>query len=128
MNISKDYVKIGRVNTRVATLPLIAAACVVFVSCSTEKKAEAPPTRGSAALRQSYNGPLSPLPPPQYELSRPIEVVQAVYEFAGRRPDVLQYVPCFCGCQASGHVGNDDCFVSARDASGKPTWDLHGMG
>ena len=127
MNISKDYVKIGRVNTRVGTLPLIAAACVVFVSCSTERKAEAPPTRG-AALRQSYNGPLSPLPPPQYELPRPIEVIQAVYEFAGRRPDVLQYVPCFCGCQASGHVGNDDCFVSARDASGKPTWDLHGMG
>jgi len=52
-----------------------------------------------------------------------------VYEFAGRRPDVLRYVPCFCGCEQGGHVGNDDCFVKARDASGKPTaWDTHGMG
>jgi hypothetical protein len=128
MNMSKDYVKIEHVNTRIGMLPLIAAASIVFVSCSPDKTRDATATSGNAAPRQSYSGPLPSLPPPQYQLPRPIEVVQAVYDFAGRRPDVLQYVPCFCGCQASGHVGNDDCFVSSRDASGKPTWDLHGMG
>ena len=85
------------------------------------------PTANTAALVR-YDGALPTLPPPEYELPRPIELVRSVYEFAGRRPDVLQFVPCFCGCQASGHVGNDDCFVKTRDASGKPTWDLHGMG
>ena len=112
-------------NAQIARIQPAALRCP---ASSANPTREAPPTRGSAALRQSYNGPLSPLPPPECQLPRPIEVVRAVYEFAGRRPDVLQYVPCFCGCQASGHVGNDDCFVSARDASGKPTWDLHGMG
>jgi hypothetical protein len=84
-----------------------------------------PPLAGSVV---AYTGPLPPLPGPQFELPRPDTVVRAVYEFAARRPDVLQYVPCFCGCERSGHQGNDDCFVSGRDADGKPRWDLHGMG
>ena len=96
--------------------------------CSPENTKDAGSSASVVAERRSYDGLLPALPPPQYQLPRPIELVQAAYDFAGRRPDVLQYVPCFCGCQASGHVGNDDCFVSSRDASGKPRWDLHGMG
>jgi Protein of unknown function with PCYCGC motif len=60
--------------------------------------------------------------------ARPAEVVKAVYEFAARHPDVLKYVPCFCGCETRGHRGNDDCFVSARNGNGKVTqWEAHGM-
>jgi hypothetical protein len=90
-------------------------------------RTEAPP-RASDALASParYDGPLPPLPFPGYEAPRPPEMVRAVYEFAARRPDVLQYVPCFCGCERSGHVGNDDCFVKSRDASGRPEWDVHG--
>jgi hypothetical protein len=55
-------------------------------------------------------------------------MVQAAYEFAARHPEVLQYVPCFCGCERGGHAGNHDCFVRSRDASGKVTWDSHGYG
>ena len=128
MNIPKDYVKIERVNTRIGMLPLIAAGCLLVTGCSSQKTPDASEPQTKNSTRQIYSGSLPPLPPPQYQLPRPLEVVQAVYDFAGRRPDVLQYVPCFCGCQASGHVGNDDCFVSSRDGSGKPTWDLHGMG
>ncbi len=59
---------------------------------------------------------------------RPAETVRAVYEFAARRPEVLKYVPCFCGCEQAGHVGNDDCFVSSRDAAGKVReWEPHGL-
>ncbi len=117
-------------NTRLQVIALLFAcgmtlAGCTLVGCESEKKAE--PTSAAGAPR-SYSGPLPPLPPPQYPLPRPADVVRAVYDFAGRRPDVLHYMPCFCGCQASGHVGNDDCFVSSRDGSGKPTWDLHGMG
>jgi hypothetical protein len=59
--------------------------------------------------------------------SRPREVIQAVYEYAARHPEVLHYVPCFCGCERSGHQNNDDCFISGRDASGRPQWEPHGM-
>jgi hypothetical protein len=76
----------------------------------------------------AYNGPLPPLPHVAYPLPRAPEVVQAVYTFAARHPEVLHYVPCFCGCQRSGHQDNDDCFIKSRDAKGRPEWESHGMG
>jgi hypothetical protein len=76
----------------------------------------------------AYNGPLPPLPQAPYPLPRSPEVVQAVYAFAARHPEVLHYVPCFCGCQRSGHKDNDDCFIERRDAKGRPEWEAHGMG
>ena len=40
----------------------------------------------------------------------------------------MKYVPCFCGCERSGHNDNHDCFVSARDSSNKVTaWEPHGL-
>lgn len=74
-----------------------------------------------------YPGPLPPFPRVPYQPARPPEVVRAVYEFAARSPEVLRYVPCFCGCEHHGHVGNDDCFVAGRDAAGKPRWEMHGF-
>ena len=57
------------------------------------------------------------------------EIVRAVHLFAARHPEVLSYMPCFCGCQRSGHKHNDDCFVAGRDGAGKVTaWDYHGVG
>ena len=68
--------------------------------------------------------PVTPFPP-----ARPMEVVRAVYTFAARHPEVLSHVPCFCGCESRGHRHNDDCFVAARDARGRPTaWEPHGVG
>ena len=89
-----------------------------------------PPETPPAPVVQKVaaQGSLPPLPLPDYPPSRPIEVVQAVYTFAARHPEVLQYVPCFCGCERNGHRGNDDCFVSARDGEWNVTWDPHGMG
>jgi hypothetical protein len=37
--------------------------------------------------------------------------VQEAYRYALAHPDVLQYVPCFCGCGAQGHQSNKDCYV-----------------
>jgi hypothetical protein len=67
--------------------------------------------------------PFSPAPP-----ARPAEVVREVYKFAAEHPEVLSYVPCYCGCERSGHRGNEDCFVTARDEKGDVTdWEPHGM-
>jgi len=58
-----------------------------------------------------------------------MSVVQQVYEFAARHPEVLQYMPCYCGCERVGHRGNHDCFVKSRAANGRITeWDAHGIG
>ena len=57
------------------------------------------------------------------------EIVRSVHLFAADHPEVLNYVPCFCGCQNAGHKHNDDCFVAKRDGAGKVTqWDVHGVG
>jgi|SoiMethySBSTD1v2_1073268.scaffolds.fasta_scaffold850877_2 hypothetical protein len=59
---------------------------------------------------------------------RPIQVINAAYTFAAEHPEVLAYVPCYCGCERGGHRGNDDCFVMARAANGDVTqWEPHGM-
>ena len=58
------------------------------------------------------------------------EIVRAAYEFAARHPEVLNYIPCFCGCERRGHRGNTDCFVGSRDAkTGRVIeWETHALG
>src|SRR5471032_1605577 len=71
---------------------------------------------------------LPPLPFQAYAPPRPPEVVRAAYKFAAEHPEVLSYVPCFCGCERAGHRGNEDCFVAKRDAAGDVTeWEPHGL-
>jgi len=71
---------------------------------------------------------LPPLPLVPFPTPRPLDVVRAAYEFAALHPEVMRYVPCYCGCERSGHGDNEDCFVRSRDANGNVTWDAHGMG
>jgi len=72
---------------------------------------------------------LPPLPAVSFRPPRPIETVQAVYRFAALNPEVLRYVPCFCGCERSnGHRDNEDCFIASRAADGSVSWDAHGLG
>jgi hypothetical protein len=60
---------------------------------------------------------------------RPRDYVVADYEFAALHPEVLKYVPCYCGCERSGHQHNESCFIASRDPEGRVvSWDAHGMG
>lgn len=71
---------------------------------------------------------LPPLQLPGYPLGRSPEVITAAYRFAAEHPEILSYVPCFCGCERSGHRGNEDCFVKARAENGDViAWEDHGM-
>ncbi|MGH2355229.1 MAG: PCYCGC motif-containing (lipo)protein [Chloroflexota bacterium] len=37
--------------------------------------------------------------------------VQEAYRYALAHPDILQYMPCFCGCGVQGHRSNRDCYI-----------------
>ena len=71
------------------------------------------PAAGKVTPMKPHTGPLPALPRISFEPPRPMAVVQQVYEFAARHPEVLQHVPCYCGCERIGHNGNHDCFIKS---------------
>ncbi len=54
--------------------------------------------------------------------------VQTAYQFAAANPDVMQNIPCYCGCGSIGHTSNFDCYVSGTDSQGKVAFDNHALG
>jgi len=96
---------------------------VVQVSAESQQRADA-----VAAFGPRPPSNLPPIPFRGYAPPRPPEVVAAAYQFAAEHPEILSYVPCFCGCERSGHGGNHDCFVKSRTATGDVLeWDEHGI-
>ena len=79
-------------------------------------------------LKAHKQANLPPLPFQAYAPPRPPDVVRAAYVFAAEHPEILSYVPCFCGCERAGHKGNEDCFVARRnDAGDVVEWEPHGL-
>jgi hypothetical protein len=119
---------------------VIAAAVGVFVATRPASNDAAATTASAAAPQPPPDTPpamakFGPhkqerFPPLPYDPApaRPPDVVRAAYLFAAEHPEILGYVPCYCGCERMGHHGNDDCFISGRDANGDVTeWEPHGM-
>ena len=120
---------------------LLAAACLAAcggspaggssAASTSQAPAAAPPAQTAAQPGDPNVMPagLPPLPTVPFPAALPMPVVRTVFAFAAEHPEVLSKVPCFCGCENRGHRHNDDCFVAARDASGKVTaWEPHGLG
>lgn len=60
-------------------------------------------------------------------LSGKSEDVQSVYRIAAERRQMLQHIPCYCGCGESvGHQSNADCFIHTVKEDGAVVWDDHG--
>jgi uncharacterized protein with PCYCGC motif len=131
--------------TPLLAVAVIVVAAVIGVFVATRSAQTTPPPQSSASTPPPAQpavdeppaaakfGPhkqdrLPPLPFDPVPPARPADVVRAAYTFAAEHPEVLGYVPCYCGCERSGHRGNDDCFVAARNANGDVTeWEPHGM-
>jgi hypothetical protein len=123
----------------VAVVALAAVVGLLAYSRSDSTPVDAPPAAPVAQATPTEPPPsakfgphkqttLPPLPFGIEQAVRPPAVVRAAYTFAAEHPEVLAYVPCYCGCERSGHRGNDDCFVSGRAANGDVTeWEPHGM-
>jgi Protein of unknown function with PCYCGC motif len=104
-----------------ATAP---SAAQTAASAATQPPVDAVPAAAKFGPHKQDRLPPLPVDPMP---ARPPDVVRAAYLFAAEHPEILAYVPCYCGCERSGHRGNDDCFVAARDAEGNVTqWEPHG--
>lgn len=59
--------------------------------------------------------------------SAPVAVREA-YQFNVANPDIMQDIPCYCGCGGIGHTSNYDCYVSSVDDKGNIAFDNHALG
>ena len=71
---------------------------------------------------------MSPLDQMPTDVQSAPVAVQEAYQFNTANPDIMQDIPCYCGCGDIGHTSNYDCYVSDVGASGKITFDNHALG
>ena len=63
---------------------------------------------------------------PDYVMSAS-EDVQMAYQFAMDRPDLMMWMPCYCGCGGhSGHKSAKNCFIKESSTAGNVQFDEHG--
>jgi uncharacterized protein with PCYCGC motif len=133
----------GRPSTPLLAAGVVVIAAIVgafaYTRSSREADAIAPAAQAAPVADTAQTVPakvlkphkqanLPPLPFQAYAPPRPPDVVRAAYVFAAEHPEILSYVPCFCGCERAGHKGNHDCFVARRnDAGDVVDWDPHGL-
>ena len=118
---------IGKPFTFLLGLAALCLTLTVALAASQAKPSSSSQAKSSGPVRTRVNVP--PLPNVGFAPVRPMDVVRATYDFAAQHPEILKYVPCFCGCGSQGHKANESCFVARRDAKGNVLeWDTHGFG
>jgi len=97
---------------------ILLAALLILAACSSP----APKPEGEVPFTLA---PVSDLSPELREL--PAEVQEA-YRFALANPDILEKIPCYCGCNRVGHMNNLMCYIEPSDGDGPPVFDSHAAG
>ncbi|WP_211747547.1 PCYCGC motif-containing (lipo)protein [Paenibacillus sp. Marseille-Q4541] len=55
------------------------------------------------------------------------EEMRKIYLLSAQYADVLEFIPCYCGCgESAGHKSNLNCFIKEIEADGAVVWDDHG--
>jgi hypothetical protein len=84
------------------------------------------PSGSFGAAEHIYKfAPLSMLP--ESIRNTPPEVRDA-YRFAVLNRQVLQYIPCYCGCIDDGHTSNASCYVKDKSPPDRPEFDPMSLG
>jgi len=97
------------------------------IDAAQDTAARVVPTRAASPAHPT-DVPLPSLPLVPNMVPRAPEVIRSAYAFAAHNPHILEYVPCFCGCESAGHTGNADCFVKSRNPDGTVnSWEQHGQ-
>jgi Protein of unknown function with PCYCGC motif len=109
------------------------AACAVNPSPANGVEAKGP----TGATRTHEHGVMAPdvvpavasqptADPPDYATETP--ELEALYRWAAAHHQELQYIPCSCGCERTGHKDNWECFVQNEPTPGRYNWDPHAAG
>ncbi|MCA0972454.1 PCYCGC domain-containing protein [Halobacillus litoralis] len=91
-----------------------------LAGCSSNTEEEAHHAHGDLRVETAAASEL-----PSFLEEKP-EDMQLLYTAVGQSQDLLQQIPCYCGCGDSvGHRNNYDCFIYENKDSGAVVWDDH---
>ncbi|HZG72130.1 MAG TPA: PCYCGC motif-containing (lipo)protein [Chondromyces sp.] len=63
---------------------------------------------------------------PEFLKDKP-EDMQIIYAAAAKHQELLENMPCYCGCgESANHKNNYDCFIHENKENGAVVWDDHG--
>jgi hypothetical protein len=93
---------------------LLALAALLLAGCAAPK--------ADTSLQLA---PLAEMPP---EVRQAPVSVQEAYRFAAANPQILEQIPCYCGCGPVGHGHNLHCYLAGFDPDGRPVFDDHALG
>jgi ketosteroid isomerase-like protein len=102
-----------------------------LTGCSASKNQESSSSMKEEHIHYAENGDLRETTKsaddlPQFLKDKPEEMVK-IYAAAAKHRDLLEKIPCYCGCADSGgHRDNYDCFVHDNKENGEVVWDDHG--
>ena len=83
---------------------------------------------GSQDSTAEHSFPMASMQDMPAEVKQAPVTVQQSYQFAAANPDILEQVPCYCGCGAMGHNSNYDCYVSEVSSDRSIVYDSHALG
>jgi hypothetical protein len=81
-----------------------------------------------AGCNASSNQPMAAIDNLPENIKTAPAVTMQSYQFAAAHPELMNQIPCYCGCVDLGHTSNYACYVSSVDANGKITYDDHALG
>ncbi|MFB7815683.1 PCYCGC motif-containing (lipo)protein [Paenibacillus chitinolyticus] len=105
--------------------------CASMLAAACESGGAKQEAQGDGVAHHAANGDLqektaSSAVLPKF-LNKQREEIRLVYELAGKNADLLQSMPCYCGCgESAGHKSNQNCFIRETNADGSVVWDDHG--
>lgn len=108
------------------------ASLATLTACGTpDKQSTTTPTAQHSQQQHASNGDLQELTASVTDLPSFLDkvdpTIKGVYQIAGLNQELLEWIPCYCGCgEEAGHRDNGDCFVKEIQSDGKVLWDDHG--
>lgn len=102
---------------------LITALALALVGCSNDKALSAPSQETIDLLSQEAMNVDVELP--SFTSNSP-DIVKENYLLSYEHSEVLEYMPCFCGCVNRGHKSNFNCFIKQK-SSDEVNWDEMGL-
>lgn len=119
--------------------PLLAVVLLVLAACSSSNDEQASEKEGDKQhIEETNNISRNPLSGDLQELTATVEDLpnfldskpedmRLVYKVSGQATEVLEWIPCYCGCgESAGHRNALNCFIAETRENGSIVWDDHG--